>query len=109
MKLVSFSILTLLALIYAGLSVAESAMYHTWDRAINEQRSIQIKINYYQRMDNFIEQFLRRLAVDSQHDPAVADLLKKRNIRVVVTPEAVKDPAATTPSADATTSTPAAQ
>jgi hypothetical protein len=110
MRLTTFTFLTALALLYAGLTLAETAMYQTWDRALLEQKDLQNKVIYFQRLGGFAEQLLRRLAVDSQHDPALAQLLKEHRIKVVFTPVAEKDapgggpatPAAGIPSPSAT-------
>jgi hypothetical protein len=85
MKLIPFCLLTALSLLYVALTFAESEMYETWDMALKEQRALQIKLAYYQRANAFIEALLKRLAVDSQHDPALAELLKQNQIKVVVT------------------------
>ncbi len=88
MKLVPFSILTAFALIFAILTVAESGMYQAWEKAVFKQKDLQSRVVYYQRLNAFTEQVLRRLAVDSQRDPAIADLLKKHGIKVVISPAA---------------------
>jgi hypothetical protein len=84
MKLLPFCILTALALIYAGLTIAESALYQTWDRALSDQKDIQTKVAFYQRLDGTINLLLRRMAVDSQRDPALLKLLNDHKIKVVI-------------------------
>lgn len=84
MSQATFYIVIILAVIYAGFTVSETWMYQRWELASAEQREVQSKLAYAQRLKNFTDQFLRRLAIDSQHDPALADLLKKHNIKVVV-------------------------
>jgi hypothetical protein len=91
MRLTTFTFLTALALLYAGLTLAETAMYQTWDRALYQQKDIANKVAYFHRLSGFIEQLLRRMAIDSQHDPALAKLLKDHRIKVVVGPVAEKD------------------
>jgi hypothetical protein len=84
MRFSSFFTITLLALAYAGLTIAETAMYKSWDRAQNEQKIIQAKVNYVQKLNNRIERLLSRMAIDSQHDPALTKLLKEHGFNVVV-------------------------
>jgi hypothetical protein len=91
MRLTTFIFLTVLALLYAGLTVVETAMYQTWDRALTEQKELQNQVLYFQRLSGFTEQLLRRLAIESQHDPALAQLLKDHRVKVVVTPVAEKE------------------
>lgn len=84
MKLASFCILTVFALIFAALTVAETAMYQSWDNALAQQKIIQMKVNYLQQQNGVIRELLRRLAVDSQRDPALTELLKQNHINVVI-------------------------
>ncbi len=98
MKLISFCILTALSLLYAGLTLAETALYQTWDRAMAQQKEIQNKVAFYQRLDGTINQLLRRMAVDSQRDPALVEVLAQNKIKVVVTsPEAMSTDGAPAP------------
>lgn len=84
MKLLPFSILTVLALILAGLTLMETMMYRAWEQAQDDQRILQRKVAYYQKLNTFTEQLLRRMAIDSQRDPALAQVLKDNNIKVVI-------------------------
>ena len=88
MRLTTFTFLTVLALLYVGLTLAETAMYQTWDRALLQQKDIENKVAYFHRLSGFIEQLLRRMAIDSQRDPALAKLLKEHRIKVIVSPVA---------------------
>jgi len=85
MRFSSFFILTALALLYVVLTVAETAMYQTWDHATAQQRDIQNKVAYFQRLNGFLGQLVRRMAVDSLHDPALTQVLKEHRIKVVQT------------------------
>ena len=76
--------MTALALLFAGLSVAETMTYHRWEQEIVEQRDIQIKVDYFQRLDGVLDRLLRRMAIDSQRDPALAQLLKENNVNLIV-------------------------
>src|SRR5258706_6991128 len=103
MKLASFIILTLLSLIYAGLTAMETASYQTWDQALIEQRQIQLKLAYLQRLNDFTQQVVRRLAIESQRDPALMELLRQRQIKMIIkTPESTK----AAPGFEATPATP---
>jgi hypothetical protein len=84
MNLLSFCVLTTLALVYAGLTWAESETYHRWEKAIDGQKDTQAKVAYFDHVNALLDQMIRRMAVDSQNDPALAKLLKDRNINVVV-------------------------
>lgn len=88
MRLTTFTFLTVLALLYAGLTLAETAMYQTWDHALRQQKQLEYDVAYFQNLRGFIEQLLHRLAIDSQHDPALAEMLKEHRIKVIITPEA---------------------
>lgn len=88
MRLPAFIILTLLSLGYAGLTVAETFMYQSWERTVAEQKDVQTKIVYFQNLNAFTEQVLRRMAAESPHDPAIAELLRQRKIKVVIAPSA---------------------
>jgi len=83
MRLVSFCILTALALLYAGLTLAETKMYQKWERALNDQKIIQTKIAFYQHLNGQIQTLLREMALASKQDPAMAALLKENKINVV--------------------------
>ena len=91
MRLTTFTFLTVLALLYAGLTVVETSMYQTWDHELLVQKDIQNKVAYFNRLGGFTEQLLRRMAIDSQHDPALAQLLKEHRIKVIFAPVAEKD------------------
>ena len=97
MKLVPFTFLVIFAVLYLGLTVAETFMYSSWEKATAKQKELQQRVVFYQRLSNFTEQVLQAIAISSQHDPAMVDLLKKRQIKVVTTP----------PSGSAPTSAPA--
>ena len=73
-----------LSLILVVLTLLETWVYKKWDEAATEQRDNQLKLAYGQSMRGFTEQFLRRLAADSQRDPALAEMLKKDKVKVVV-------------------------
>ena len=81
----TFYIVIFLATIYAVFTASETWMYNRWEAAATEQKEIQSNLAYAQRLKSFTEQLLRRLALDSQRDAALADLLKKHKIKVVVT------------------------
>jgi hypothetical protein len=85
MKLLSLCLLTTLALLYAGLTMAETMTYRKWERAMADQRDVQAKVAYFQNMDQILQRMVRSIAYNSQHDPALGQLLKARNIKVVVT------------------------
>jgi len=84
MKLVSFCILTALSLLYAGLTIAETLTYHQWEKAINDQRYTQAQVAYFDHLNGVLDEMVRRMAVLSQHDPAMTQLLKDHNIHVVI-------------------------
>jgi hypothetical protein len=115
MRLTTFTFLTVLALLYAGLTVVETSMYQTWDHELLVQKDIQNKVAYFNRLGGFTEQLLRRMAIDSQHDPALAQLLKEHRVKVIIAPVAEKDatgtapasPPAATPDASANPANPA--
>jgi hypothetical protein len=100
MKIISFSLLTVLALVYASLTMAETMTYHKWEKAINEQKYTQAKLAYFNNLNSLLERLARQLALDSQSDPALAQLLKDNKIKVVIgSPQTVGDvPAAGSPS-----------
>jgi hypothetical protein len=99
MKLVSFCILTALSLIYAGLTMMETVTYHKWEAAVNNQKYLQSQVNYFDRLNAILNEMIKRMAYFSQHDPAMAQLLKDHNINVVVE-NPTTPPAATTSSFD---------
>jgi len=80
----TYFITLMLALILAVLTLLETWVYKKWDDAATQQRDNQLKLAYSQSMRGFTEQFLRRLAIDSQRDPALAEMLKKDKVKVVV-------------------------
>jgi len=96
MKLTSFCVLTSLALVYAGLTTMETVTYHKWEDAVNNQKYIQAQVNYFDHVNAILNEMIKRMAFLSQHDPALAQLLKDRNISVVV--ENPTTPPASTPS-----------
>jgi hypothetical protein len=83
MKFVPFILLTLLTLVYVGLTLAETMTYHKWEQAVFEQKVIQDKVAFYHRMNTVLDQLIRRMAYDSQHDPALVHLLADHRIKVV--------------------------
>ena len=84
MKLVSFCLLTTLALLYAGLAIAETMTYRKWEKAMNDQKYIMAEMAFFDRMNSLLDQMVRQMAMDSRHDPALAQLLKDHNINVVI-------------------------
>jgi len=111
MKLFSFCILTALALLYAGLTVAETITYRKWEQAVGEQKEIQLKVQFFQNQNRVINSLLRRMAYDSLHDPALAQFLKEKKIKVVVNdvanpgtvaPSGVNNPSSSVPLPDST-------
>lgn len=103
MKLFAFCTITVLSLLYAGLTIMETLTYRQWEQAVIEQKDIQAKVAFFQRMNTVLDQMLRRMAIESQHDPALARLLEENKVKVVVndqSPPSVKSPLGTnTPSA----------
>lgn len=73
-----------LAVMVALLTLMETWMYKRWLAASYEQRDVQTKLLMAQRQKTFCDQFLRRLALESQRDPALLDLLKKHRLKVTV-------------------------
>lgn len=103
-------ILVFLTLFYGVLSFAETGLLDAWDRKRAEQQEIERRVAYFQHMNVVTGQMLRRLAVESQHDPAIAQLLKKMRVKVIVdTPEAEQEAGMTrtAPTAPATPAAPA--
>ena len=105
MKLFSFIILMTLAVIYVALTVGETVTYRKWQRAVYEQKDVQAKLSYFQNLNRVIEVLVRRMAYDSQHDPAIAQMLKDRRIKVVLTgpPQPSSDATGTIPVTQPTT------
>ena len=104
-------ILVVLALFYGVLTFAETGLLDAWDRKRAEQQEIERRVAYFQHMNVVTGQMLRRLAVESQHDPAIAQLLKKMRVKVIVdTPEAEREAGVTrtVPAAPTVPATPAA-
>jgi hypothetical protein len=99
MRLFSFCILTTLALLYAGLTVAETVSYRKWEQATVEQKDIQAKLQYFQNLNRIVDNLLHRMAYDSLHDPALAQFLKEKKINVVVKGAPPPPPASTNPPA----------
>ena len=73
-----------LSLIFAGLTLWETWVYTLWEHVAEEQKEVQNHLVAAQRLNNFNEQFLRRLAVDSRYDPALAAMLKAHKVNVVI-------------------------
>ena len=90
MKLAYFCILIALSLIFAGVTLFESTVHQTWDRALTEQKQIKAKMTFIQQRQEITARLLRRIAVESQHDPAFAELLRQYHINVVLSPEVKK-------------------
>lgn len=84
MKLASFCVLLVFALIFAGLNIIETLMYQAWDDALEQQKVVHIKLSFFQQQNETTQNLLKRIAIESQHDPALAQLLKERNIKVVI-------------------------
>jgi len=84
MKLASFCILTALSMIYAGLTLVETMTYHKWEDEVNNQKYLQAQVAFFDHLNGVLDEMLKRMAYLSQHDPAMAQLLKDRNINVVV-------------------------
>jgi hypothetical protein len=95
MKLVSFCILTTLSLIYAGLTMMETVTYHKWEAEVNNQKYLQAQVNYFDHLNAILDEMLKRTAYLSQHDPALAQMLKDHNINVVVENPTTPPPAST--------------
>ncbi len=85
MKLVPFSFLVYFAVLYLGLTVAETFMYGAWEKALAKQKELQQRVVFYQHLSTFTQQVLQAIAISSPHDPAMVDLLRKRQIKVVTT------------------------
>ncbi len=83
MKLVPFSILTALSVLYGILTVTETTLYQRWERAMAEQRDIQAKVAYFNQLGGYLESLLKRLALDAQTDPELMNLLKENKINLV--------------------------
>jgi hypothetical protein len=84
MKLWSFCLLTTLALLYTGLTVGETVTYRRWEKAVYDQKDIQAKMTYFQNMGRVLDSLMHRMAFDSLHDPALAQMLKDHKVKVVV-------------------------
>jgi hypothetical protein len=84
MKLLSFCVLTTLALVYAGLTIGETVTYRRWEQALNDQKDVQAKMTYFQNLSHVLDSLMHRMAVDSLRDPALAQMLKDHKIKVVV-------------------------
>jgi hypothetical protein len=84
MNLPKYCILVALSLAYAGLTLTEFNTYQNWEAAVNGQKLIQSKLANAKNLSGITDQFIRRLAVESQHDPDLADMLKKHDIKVVI-------------------------
>lgn len=96
MNRVAFSFLVAFAVLFFGLTVTETCMYYSFENALAKQKELQQKMVFYQRLNNFTQQVMQRIAVDSQHDPALIELLRKRQIKVVSSlqpPQATSAPA----------------
>jgi hypothetical protein len=84
MNLPSFCIVTALALLFAVLNYSEANLYQSWTNTLTDQKELQAKLANAQHLNEFTQALLRRVAIDSQHDPALADVLKKNDIKVVI-------------------------
>ncbi len=71
-----------LSLLFAILVVAQTVVYRAWDIAYTQQLDYQAKLAQADRFNSFPEQLVRRIAVDSSRDAALAEILKKHGIIV---------------------------
>ena len=84
MKIVSFSLLTVLALIYSALTLAETMTYRKWEEAVAVQQYTQGKLTYFGKLNARVQQMGRQMAIYSQTDPAIAQVLKDNKVRVII-------------------------
>jgi hypothetical protein len=88
-KPLGFYFLIFLCAVFAGLTGLETYLYQNWEKALAEQKTFQIRESNAAQLDHFTEQLLRRTVAESFRDPALADMLKKQGIKVVVTSSGV--------------------
>jgi hypothetical protein len=98
MHRILFYLSLLLSLVYAGLNLLESFQYQAWEVTLAQQHAVQLQLAYAQRQDSFNQELLKRLALESQHDLPLAELLKKHHIRVIFSGSQALVPAPTPPS-----------
>ncbi len=72
-----------LSLLYALAFGAETTMYQIHGRLIEHIQGLQDDMALVQPTQTMAQQVVQRLSVDSLHDPAMAQLLKKYGVKVV--------------------------
>jgi hypothetical protein len=83
MNRLSFYLIIFLAVLFALLNGLEYWLYQSFEKVQWEQRVIQGRIAFAERQNSFNEALLRRLAIDSQRDPDLGELLKRHHVRIV--------------------------
>jgi hypothetical protein len=115
MNRLTFYFVITLSLIFSVATLGEAWLYESYENTVAQQQDIQAHLANSQRLNAFTEQLLRRLAVDSQHDPGLAELLEKHKVKVIISdqqpgmpprPEAAPDDVTASMPADKTVSTP---
>ena len=82
MNRLTFYFVIALSLVYVVLIGLETWMDQTWDITVYQQKVLQARVVNAQRIHFGAQQLLRRIAVESEHDPALLELLKKNKIKV---------------------------
>jgi hypothetical protein len=107
MNRITFYLVIVLSLIFVALTLVETWMDQTWEMTLLQEKDIQLKLANAQRIHLGAQQLLRRLAIDSEHDPALLEMLKKNNIKVNIQSPTASVPAAPTMNAPPAPTTPA--
>ncbi len=82
MTKITFWAVTTLAGIYVLVAIAQAYMYSSLDKTMAEQREMQAKLTRVEPINNFTQQLIRRMIVDSANDPNLAQILKMNGVKI---------------------------
>lgn len=83
----SFSFLTVLALIFAGLVIIQTLLQQNWESAIANQKVFESRLAEAQHRGQVANELIRRLAVEAVKNPELQNVLKNNGIIVKVAPK----------------------
>jgi hypothetical protein len=78
----SFYTALLFSLAYAAIVIAEAKERTALEESTYNLHSLQVNMVRVEKTTQLTQQIVRRMAVDSAHDPALTDLLQKYGVKV---------------------------
>jgi hypothetical protein len=73
-----------LVLLLAAMTGFETSEESSLDQAVNEQKQIEVKLVTARHVDRMADLLMRRSGIEAEHDPQLAQVLKKHGLNLIV-------------------------